>query len=378
MKDSLRGIIESYNPHLPLAEAFAPPAPWYTDPGIFGLEREVVFRRSWQTIGTADRVSKPGQYMTSEIAGAPILFVRGADRVLRGFYNVCRHKGAAIITALEGQTEILRCPYHGWTYSLDGTLKGTPDFAGVKNFDAAGNGLIQLQSGSWEKWILARLDADARSLDDFLGPNLKKQMKDLRLENFQWLERRRYTLDCNWKVFVDNYLDGGYHVPHLHLGLDSVLDYRQYTIECGERFCLQSSPIANDRSDPDTAAVRKGKRALYFWIYPNFMINCYEGFMDTHLVIPRGVDRTEVIFDFYFADISDQAREKNHASIAVSEQIQNEDTGICNSVQRGLASGAYTRGRLSFRREGGEHLFHRLLYADLISGAGIMFSQSFR
>ena len=152
----------------------------------------------------------------------------------------------------------------------------------------------------------------------------------------------RYTLDCNWKVFVDNYLDGGYHVPHLHKGLDSVLDYSDYTIENGERFCLQSSPMVSEGAEARTGAVRQGDRALYYWIYPNFMINCYGRAMDTNLVIPRGVDRTEVIFDFYFADVSEAARAANLASIAVSEQIQDEDVAICASVQRGLRSRAYT------------------------------------
>jgi choline monooxygenase len=116
--------------------------------------------------------------------------------------------------------------------------------------------------------------------------------------------------------------------------------------------------------------VRTGDRALYFWLYPNFMINCYAGAMDTNLVIPRGPDRTEVIFDFYFADVSESARRRNLESIAVSEQIQDEDVAICASVQRGLHSRAYTAGRLSIRREAGEHLFHRLLYDDLLSGLG--------
>ena len=98
------------------------------------------------------------------------------------------------------------------------------------------------------------------------------------------------------------------------------------------------------------------------------MINWYEGVMDTNLICPRGVDRTEVIFDFYFADTSKTSRERNLASITVSERIQDEDVAICESVQRGLVSRAYTAGRLSVRREAGEHLFHRLLYADLKSG----------
>ena len=121
-------------------------------------------------------------------------------------------------------------------------------------------------------------------------------------------------------------------------------------------------------AEEQTGAVRTGERALYYWIYPNFMINWYEGVMDTNLVIPCGVDRTEVVFDFYFPDVSDAARERNLASIAVGQRIQDEDTAICKSVQRGLTSRAYRRGRLSVRREAGEHLFHRLLHADLKAG----------
>ena len=123
-----------------------------------------------------------------------------------------------------------------------------------------------------------------------------------------------------------------------------------------------------DGADAQTGAVRTGERALYLWVYPNFMINCYAGTMDTNLVIPRGPDRTEVIFDFFFADVAGTARARNLESIAISEQIQQEDVAICASVQRGLQSRAYTAGRLSVRREAGEHLFHTLLYDDLTAG----------
>ncbi|MGH9854286.1 MAG: SRPBCC family protein, partial [Blastocatellia bacterium] len=249
-----------------------------------------------------------------------------------------------------------------------GELRGTPDFTGVCDFDRAANGLAPVETAVWEKWVFVKLERDGPSLESFLGADLLSQTRDLKLENFHWMERRHYAFDCNWKVFVDNYLDGGYHVPYLHKGLDSVLDYSQYTIETGERFCLQSSPVVTKGGEAQTGAVRQGDRAFYYWIYPNFMINWYEGVMDTNLVIPRGVDRTEVIFDFYFTDVSEQARDRNLASIAVGERIQDEDVAICKSVQRGLGARAYTAGRLSVRREAGEHLFHQLLHADLQAG----------
>ena len=367
MSASVREIVDAYAER-PLADASTPPSSWHADPRIFDLERRTVFSRSWQIVGRTDQVREPGQYVSTVLAGEPVVVVRGNDNVLRGFFNVCRHHAAAVITKSEGTADNLRCPYHGWTYNLEGALVLTPEFGGVADFDRGANGLVPVQIGVWNRSVFARLNSGGPSLEDFLGGDLSERFERMNLEQMKWFERRTYMLNCNWKVFVDNYLDGGYHVPHIHGGLNSVLDYSNYTIETGERFCFQSSPLITDKGNLETAAVRTGKRALYYWIYPNFMINIYEDVMDTNLVIPRSVDRTEVVFDYYFTDVSEQAREKNAASIAVSEQIQSEDVAICESVQRGLTSRSYDTGRLSVRREAGEHLFHKLLYADLRAG----------
>ena len=372
MKPSLTEIIDSYDSSAPLAEASTIPASWYTDERLFELEKQTIFSRSWQFAARIDQLNKPGDYVTSEIAGEPIVVVRGGDHKLRAFFNVCRHHAAAVMTERAGHANQMRCPYHGWTYSLEGELKGTPDFSGVCGFDRANSGLVPIGIGTWEKWVFLKLEGDhlnesSAGLDEFLGIDLIVQFQKLHLGDLHWVERRRYTLNCNWKVFVDNYLDGGYHVPHLHKGLDSILNYSNYSIENGEHFCLQSSPMA-EGDDDGVNAVRTGKRALYYWLYPNFMMNWYEGMLDTNLVRPLAVDRTEVIFDFYFADVSASALERNLASIEVSDRIQQEDLDICESVQRGLRSRAYKAGRLSVRREAGEHLFHRLLHADLRAG----------
>jgi choline monooxygenase len=164
---------------------------------------------------------------------------------------------------------------------------------------------------------------------------------------------------------VDNYLDGGYHVPHLHKGLNSVLDYKEYTIENSKHYSLQSSPMVSSQEHASFAATRTGDRAYYYWLYPNFMINVYEGVMDTNLVLPLAPDKCLVQFDFFFSDTSESKEKYNAESVAVSERVQDEDVDICQSVQRGLRSRAYGAGRLSVRREAGEHLFHRLLANDL-------------
>jgi choline monooxygenase len=365
MDQTLREILASYNDKAPLAEAYTIPAAWYTDPRVESLERENVFARTWQAVGRTDQLEKAGQFVTATVGGEPIVVVRGSDNQLRAFYNVCRHHAMTVMTEPCGHAQHLRCPYHGWTYNLEGELRGMTEFEGVHDFDRAKNGLVPIRVDTWEKFVFVNLDAHAGSLQDFLGELVQRALP-LGFANLKFVERRSYTLDCNWKVYVDNFLDGGYHVPHMHKELNSVLDYTNYTIENLERCCVQSSPVAVDSSsESNAAATRKGDRAFYFWQYPNFMLNWYEGYLDTNLVLPLGVGRCEVIFDFYFGDTSAAQMPYIRQSMEVSERVQQEDIIICDGVQRGLSSRAYQAGRLSVRREAGEHLFHRLLAADL-------------
>src|ERR1700676_2576981 len=340
MPSSVADILSSYDDRAPLPQASTIPAAWYVDPRIAELERHSVFSRTWQLVARTDQVQSPGHFISTAVAGEPIVVVRGQDGILRAFYNVCRHHAAAVVTQPCGHATLLRCPYHGWNYGLDGSLKGTPEFEGVENFDRARNGLVPIRVETWECFVFVNLDDSAMPLKDFLG-GLVARVGPLGISRLHYFDRRTYHIHCNWKVFVDNFLDGGYHVPHLHKGLSSVLDYKHYTIENEDRYCLQSSPMGAPGEDDATGAVRKGDRAWYFWQHPNLMINCYEGYMDTNLVIPVDVDHCHVIFDFYFADISEASREYNEQSVNVGNRVQEEDLGICEDVQRGLKSRAY-------------------------------------
>ncbi|HKI13313.1 MAG TPA: aromatic ring-hydroxylating dioxygenase subunit alpha [Candidatus Acidoferrum sp.] len=362
---SVRDVLNLYNPADPLENASTIPAPWYFDPRLAQLERNSVFASNWQAVGRLDQVKDPGQFFTIDINNEPLLVVRGDDGQLRAFYNVCRHHAAAVVPEEKGCAKQFRCPYHGWTYGNDGALKGMVEFEGVCNFNRADNGLVPVRLDAWENLLFVNLDGKAAPLPEFLG-KVPARAAPLKLtEKLRYFDRRIYTLNCNWKVYVDNYLDGGYHVPHAHKGLSSVVEYTKYTIENLERACLQSTPLDSSGAlDSSIGSTRQG-HAFYLWVYPNFMINAYSGVMDTNLVLPLGVDKCAVIFDYYFADVSPAAAQHHRESIAVSEKVQDEDMAICDSVQRGLASRAYVAGRLSARREAGEHLFHRLLYADL-------------
>src|SRR5688572_27560335 len=136
MHESLADVIAAYDPDAPLERASTIPATWYVDPRVEDLERRAVFARSWQVAGRCEQLRRPGDFVACELpGGAPVVVVRGADEALRAFFNVCRHHAAAVVTAAEGSAQTLRCPYHGWTYALDGRLVGTPDFGGVCDLD---------------------------------------------------------------------------------------------------------------------------------------------------------------------------------------------------------------------------------------------------
>jgi choline monooxygenase len=197
-------------------------------------------------------------------------------------------------------------------------------------------------------------------------------MHSLSLDALRFVARREYDLACNWKVYVDNFLDGGYHVNTIHPGLAGVLDYSQYRTQIAGNTSVQISPLkpADAAGDPAIGKVRGGGMAYYWWVFPNFMINVYGGSMDTNLVLPLSPDRCRVIFDFYFRDTeSSEAQQFIAESIAVADQVQQEDMAICEDVQRGLASVAFDTGRFSVRREAAGYHFHVLLAERLQQAA---------
>ncbi len=360
MVTSLQEKLSRFDSDLPLERARTIPALWYSDPEIHAAECRAVFGGSWQAVGRMDQVHQPGQFLTAEVAGEPIVVVRGDDGELRAFVNVCRHRAARVVPEAEGRASKLRCRYHGWTYDLCGRLRGTPEFDGVADFRREDNGLPPVAVQTWGPLVWIHLGAQPEPLAEYLGP-LAQQMATLGFDILRFVARREYRLACNWKVFVDNYLDGGYHVNTVHPGLAGVLDYSRYRTEIAGNTAVQISPLKAS-ADAAVADVRSGDNAYYWWVFPNLMLNAYAGVMDINLVLPLGPDACRVVFDFYFADSEGSAAEEFRArSIEVGHQIQLEDVGICEEVQRGLTSRTYDTGRFSVRREAAGYHFHQLL-----------------
>ena len=351
--------VKRYNVKENLATAVTPPSSWYTSQSFAELENRSVFSHNWIVAGRADQVSEPGQYFTLEVSGEPIVVVMSDQ--LRAFYNVCRHHASVVMTR-EGSVHSMRCPYHGWTYNLDGSLRSIPQFEGAEDFRLENHGLKSLRVEVAGGFVFVCLSETPPTLEDYLG-KLLAELEAFGVANLRFYRRVVYEMDCNWKVFVDNYLDGGYHVPILHKGLNSAIDYKGYDLRLGKRHATQSCEMSNDNTSDET---RRGSMANYIWLYPNIMFNFYDEILDTNLVLPVSENSCKVVFDFYFSEgrFDDEFKEQ---SIRMSDQIQTEDEMICLSVQKGLQSRAYDQGRLSPEKEAGEQLFHRLLHRDLMS-----------
>jgi choline monooxygenase len=347
---------------------------FYTDPAVLEIEKARIFRRTWQLVGTLGQacgevngvkrtIADPESFFTADLVGEPIVVVRDKQGTLRAFSNVCRHRAGPIASG-SGCKNVLRCGYHGWTYTLDGRLIGTPDVEGVEFFDRSTMGMVPLRVETWEQFIFVNFDRDAEPLATYLG-DIPSQVRGFKFDGLQMAERRDYVIDCNWKVYVDNYLEG-YHIPIAHLGLMREIDYAQYRTDTFRYHSQQFAPIRamkpEDAGERSYAPGTRLQEALYFWIFPNLMLNIYPDNVSTNLIVPLSDGKTLTIFEWFFHDVaSEEIQERMKKAIAFSDEVQQEDIGLCESVQRGLRSSTYDRGRYSVKRENGVHHFHMLL-----------------
>ncbi len=354
-----------FDPSIPVEAAPTPPSSWYVDAVVLEAEKREVFEKSWIAVGRNDQLPGPGSYFTGDLVGNPYIVLRDETGQLRAMHNVCRHHAAVVAQECGRATELV-CPYHGWTYHLDGRLKRAPQMGKMTNFRAADFGLPPISVAEWGPFILLDLDGpiggvdNPRDLATDIGP-LVSPLEELGFTDMRWIERRVYDISCNWKVFVDNSLDGGYHVAYAHEQLAEGLEFGGYTTEIFDRASVQ---ICESKGTDD----RLGERVLYAWLYPNFFINRYGHMMDTNLVLPLDVDTCQVVFDFYvdYEDIEEwKAKRQIRKSISQSHVIQQEDVEICQSTQIGLKSMSFDSGRYSSKLERAVHEFHKRLWADI-------------
>jgi choline monooxygenase len=348
-----------------IARAFTLPANFYFDPAFEALEKEKIFARTWQIVGHERQLPGPGSFFTADLVGEPLLIARNAAGEIKGFYNVCKHRAGPPAQGC-GERKVFRCGYHGWTYSLDGELLNAPECEGVLDFRKSDFGLTPVRTERWAGLIFVNLDPAAPPLHTSLGP-LPQQAARFALEKMQLHQRRVYEMDCNWKTYIDNYLEG-YHLPSVHPSLNRELDYGSYTTQLFPGHSLQSSPIRgpeNENSVERRYSQAKGDDvAEYYWIFPNWMLNCYPDNVSVNIVlpVPARADRSIAIFDWYFPEAV-LGTDVPTQTVRFSDEIQVEDVRICETVQKNLRSRSYSRGRYSVKQEKGVHHFHAL-YAE--------------
>ena len=351
----------SFDPNIETAATI--PARLYVDPVYLELESDRIFARTWQLVGRLEQVAESGQFFTTEVAGESIVILRDGA-ALRGFHNVCLHRAGPVAYGC-GKRQTMQCKYHGWTYSLKGELLRAPEMEGTARFRPEEMRLVPIQVASWGPLVFANVDGKAPPLADVLE-DLPGRLAPFRCESMRYVMRKEWEIACNWKIYVDNYLEG-YHVPVVHPGLHKELDYDNYVVEPRRYFSIQHAPLrphegSGDRKyDPSAAEVPE---AVYAWLFPNMMLNVYLGQMQTNVVVPLGHDRCRVVFEWYAEQPpTDAANDPSWTKLlAFSDEIQDEDVEICETVQRNLRSRVYDRGRYSAKRENGVHHFHGLLH----------------
>ena len=343
-----------------IARAWTLPASVYTDPGVHAAEKEKIFGCTWQVVGHFGQVANPGDYFTTETVGEPLLIVRDADGVLRGFYNVCRHRAGPPAEGC-GSRKLFRCGYHGWTYDLDGSLTSATEIEGVEGFRPEDFALVPVRTEEWFNFVFVNLNPDAEPLRESLS-ELTRQVQRFPVAGMKLFERRTYDMECNWKTYVDNYLEG-YHLPSVHPGLNRELDFSAYAVEPYAKHVRQFSPIrgtqAGDATPRRYQDAGEGLTTDYFWVFPNWMLNCYPDNVSLNIVLPLGPERSMAIFEWYLPE-KEHGSPAAKASVEFSDQIQVEDVGICEVVQKNLRSRSYSRGRFSVTQERGVHAFHRM------------------
>jgi len=327
------------------------PAAWYRDPEIWARERRAIFAQDWLYACHVSAVAAAGAWAAATLAGYPIIVVRDEAGVLRAFHNVCRHRAGPLTgDEASGCGQELVCRYHGWRYALDGRLKLARDFGRADDFDPRTLSLFPLRVEVWRGLVFVATDGDAPPLAAMLAP------LDARLGDADWRDHhvaglRVHDLACNWKTYVENYLEG-YHVSDVHPGLDAEIDASRYAVHVEGRVAIHDAPAkAAD-------AVYEG---LWAWAWPNFALNVYRRGLMIERMNPVSLTQTRLDYTF----LMPAGESVSEATMAMSDAVASEDKWIVERVQQNLDAGVYERGRLSARHEGAVGAFQAMVRAAI-------------
>jgi phenylpropionate dioxygenase-like ring-hydroxylating dioxygenase large terminal subunit len=326
------------------------PAHWYTDAAITASETEHIFRKTWSYIGPAQELANRGDYVTGYVGGVPVVVIRN-ESGLAGFVNVCRHRRHEVMKG-RGNSKIMQCGYHAWTYDLTGCLKGAPRSAAEPNFRLQDYPLLPLRVESLGPFVFVNLDANANSLASYFGDLLKiMDGSGVHLESLELHNREEWSANANWKTMLENYLEC-YHCAVAHPGFSAAIDVKpeNYDLTMHGWFASQLGDVRQSALEGKTAVpiydVRGDvKQSQYHLLWPNITININPGFpnLSIDVWVPDGPNKAKGFSEQYFGPgVSEQFA---HDLIAFNKQVGQEDDVLTNSVQRGLLGGIPDRGR---------------------------------
>lgn len=341
------------------------PWAWYADPDILRRESGRIFARAWQYVGHTGQVAESGAVFAAAAGQIPVVVTRARDGLLRAFLNVCRHRGH-VVAGGAGQRETLQCPYHAWTYGLDGTLRAAPRSDREPGFDADELGLSPILVDTWGPFVFVHPDPEAAPLAEVLGEMPKRLAEILDVDALEFRFRTEFELDANWKIACENFLEC-YHCAVAHPGFSAAVDISPdaYRLEAQGLVSSQFGPL---RENGDSfLAGREVPRSQFHFLWPNFGINVFPGHpnLSCGSILPVGPERTLRFLDYFFAPDVDQAWVDE--LIAFDDQIGREDTALVEGVQRGVRSGVLSEGRLLSESEQLVAHFQRLVRVALTS-----------
>jgi Rieske 2Fe-2S family protein len=335
------------------------PQDYFVSPEFFEKEQNVLFSRHWTLVGHQSQIAKSGDYFTSEVAGESLIVVRDQKGEVHGFHNVCRHRGTRLCEDQTGHFAAIQCPYHAWTYGLDGKLISAPHMDKVPGFDKAGYPLHVVNLAVWEGFIFVNLADDAMPAEEWFGP-LAGKFAHWNLSKLRSVKRIEYEVRANWKLIFENYSEC-YHCPGVHPALSKLTpsesaenDLREgpflggfMTIRKGKSLTISGQGCAlplGDISAGDHA------RVFYYSIFPNMLLSLHPDYVMVHQIRPESPDRTLIRCDWFFhPDAFDSAGFEPNDAIEFWDMTNRQDWHVCELSQQGIGSRAYQPGPYSPR-----------------------------
>jgi glycine betaine catabolism A len=339
------------------------PQRYFVSPEVLAEEEEKIFLKHWLLVGHQSQIPAAGDYFVQETAGESVIIARDRSGVVRGFYNVCRHRGTRLCEDPEGHSSTIQCPYHAWTYGLDGRLIGSPHMDEVPGFDRSQYSLHPVNLGLWEGFIFVNLDDDAVPLEEWFAA-LAGKFSHWNFPALKSVKRVEYDVQANWKLMFENYSEC-YHCPGVHPMLSKVSPYDSaendltegpflggfMRINKGKSLTMSGEACALPVAGPEQEQEQEGKdRVFYYSIFPNMLLSMHPEYVMVHQLWPQSPDRTLIVCDWFFhPDATERDDFRPEDAIEFWDVTNKQDWHVCELSQQGIASRAYEPGPYSSR-----------------------------